>query len=136
MVGRPDVRHACVAAGLSFLLGLGLNQLVLLFIHRPRPYDAGISHLIIARSADWSFPSDHATAALAILATFVLAWLGWRTLMVAAVALLVCPSRICVGTHYLSDVLGGGLTGVIAAAVVRRAYRRGTRLDRLVTGIL
>ena len=49
---RLRLRHACVAAGLSFLIGLGLNQIILLFVHRVRPYDAGVSHLIIERSAD------------------------------------------------------------------------------------
>ena len=34
---RPFVRHVLVAAGLSFLLGEGLNQLILLVLHRPRP---------------------------------------------------------------------------------------------------
>lgn len=134
--GRSHVRHACVAAGLSFLLGEGLNQLILLFVHRPRPYVDGISHLIIAPSPDWSFPSDHATAAVAIFAAFVLARQGWRRWVVAALALLVCLSRVYVGTHYVSDVLGGGLTGLAAAVLVRWGYREGTRLDRMVTGIL
>jgi undecaprenyl-diphosphatase len=48
--------------GFSFLLGLAINQLILLFIHRVRPYDAGVTNLLIARSGDFSFPSDHATA--------------------------------------------------------------------------
>jgi undecaprenyl-diphosphatase len=38
--------------------------------------------------------------------------------------------------HYVSDVLGGALTGIAAALLVRVLYREGTRLDRLVTGIL
>jgi undecaprenyl-diphosphatase len=63
---RPHTRHALVAAGLSFLLGLAFNQLILLFVHRMRPYDGGVTHLLIARSADPSFPSDHATATFAI----------------------------------------------------------------------
>jgi undecaprenyl-diphosphatase len=69
---RVHVRHTCMAAGLSFLIGLGLNQIILLYVHRIRPYDAGLSHLIINRSGDWSFPSDHATATFAIAASFLL----------------------------------------------------------------
>src|SRR4051794_12742815 len=88
------VRHACVAAGLSFLIGLGLNQIILLFAHRVRPYDAHISHLIVNRSADWSFPSDHATATFAIAATFLLHGIGRRALAFLAAALLVCVSRV------------------------------------------
>src|SRR5579859_7665857 len=67
---RIHVRHTCVAAGISFLIGLSFNQLLLLFVHRVRPYDAGVSHLLIPPSHDWSFPSDHATAAFAIAAAF------------------------------------------------------------------
>ena len=44
---RVHVRHTCIAAGLSFLIGLGVNQIVLLFVQRVRPYDAGVSHLIM-----------------------------------------------------------------------------------------
>src|SRR5579872_657475 len=69
-IERTHVRHTCIVAGLSFLLGLGFNQIVLLFIHRVRPYDAGVTHLIISKSPDWSFPSDHSTAVMAIVAAF------------------------------------------------------------------
>ncbi|MDE1969814.1 MAG: phosphatase PAP2 family protein [Alphaproteobacteria bacterium] len=133
---RLRVRHTCVAAGLSFLIGLALNQIVLLFVHRVRPYDAGLTHLIIGRSSDWSFPSDHATATVAIAAAFL--FHGWqrRALGFAIGALLVCVSRIYVGTHYLTDVLGGAVTGIVAAGVVRWLYWEGTWADRFVTRIL
>lgn len=133
---RIRVRHACVAAGLSFLIGLAFNQVVLLFVHRVRPYDAGLTHLIIARSTDWSFPSDHATATIAIVAAFL--FHGWRkrALGLFIGALIVCVSRIYVGTHYFTDVLGGAATGIIAAGAVRWLYWEDTWVDRLVTGIL
>lgn len=132
---RPHVRHAALAAGLSFLLGLAVNQAILLFVHRLRPYDAGITHLIVAPSADWSFPSDHATASMAVVAALALQGLPRRALVLLVPALLVCWSRVYIGTHYITDVLGGALTGVIAAVVVRLLFREGTRLDRFATGI-
>ena len=135
-IDRMHVRHTCIAAGLSFLIGLGLNQIILLFVHRVRPYDAGVSHLIISKRPDWSFPSDHATASIAIVATFALHGLPHRTLLFGLLALLICWSRIFVGTHYLTDVLGGSLTGVIAAMLAWVFYREGSRLDRFATGIL
>jgi undecaprenyl-diphosphatase len=133
---RLHVRHACVAAGLSFLIGLGLNQIILLFVHRVRPYDAGISHLIVNRSADWSFPSDHATATFAIATAFLLHGIRRRALVFLAAALLVCVSRVYVGTHYAGDILSGAVTGVIAAGVMRSLYWEGTRVDRFVTRLL
>ena len=135
-IDRTHVRHSCIAAGLSFLIGLGLNQIILLFVHRVRPYNAGVSHLIISQSPDWSFPSDHATASIAIVAAFALHGLPGRTLLFGVVALLICWSRIFVGTHYLTDVLGGSLIGVVAAMLVWVFYREGSRLDRAATGIL
>jgi undecaprenyl-diphosphatase len=134
--GRLHVRHTAVAAGLSFLIGLGLNQIILLFLHRVRPYDAGITHLIISRSSDWSFPSDHATATFAIAAAFLFHGLRTRALAFLAGALLVCVSRVYVGTHYVTDVLGGAATGIIAATAVRSLYWEGTTVDRYITKIL
>lgn len=135
-IGRMHTRHVVVAAGLSFLLGLALNQLILLSVHRLRPYDSGVTHLLIARSGDFSFPSDHATATFAIAAAFLLHGLRRRGLGFLVAATVVTFSRVYLGTHYASDVVAGALTGIIAAVVVRSAYWEGTRADRLITGIL
>ncbi len=133
---RQSVRHACVAAGLSFIIGLGINQIILLFVHRVRPYDAGLTHLIISPSTDWSFPSDHATASFAIAASFLLHRNWRRGLLFSGVAALICLSRIYIGTHYASDVIGGVATAFLAAFAVRVLYRKDTRLDRFITGLL
>jgi undecaprenyl-diphosphatase len=84
---RLSVQHTCVSAGLSFVIGLGLNQILLLFVHRIRPYDAGLTHLIISPSSDWSFPSDHATA------SFLFHQLWRRALLISSIAVLICLSR-------------------------------------------
>ncbi|QND68448.1 phosphatase PAP2 family protein [Mesorhizobium loti] len=133
---RYHVRHAALSAGLAFLLGLAINQFILLFAHRIRPYDAGVTHLFISPSADWSFPSDHATATVAIVAAFAMQGLPRRTIVLSIMAFLICWSRIYIGTHYLTDVIGGAVTGVLGAVVVRLSYRENSRLDNLVTRIL
>lgn len=128
-------RHTALAAGATFLLGLGLNQIVLLFVHRPRPYLAGVSHLVIPPSADWSFPSDHATAATGIALAFLLHGYVGRGAPLMVVALLVCVARVWVGTHYVGDVLGGFVTALMAATFVKAAYRPGTRFDTALTSL-
>lgn len=133
---RCHVRHTAICAGLAFLLGLAFNQAIVLFVHRVRPYDAGVTHLLIGRSSDWSFPSDHATATVAIAAAFAMKRLPRRALAFAVIALLVCWSRVYVGTHYFTDILGGALTGIGAAAIVRWGYREDSRVDRFATRIL
>jgi len=133
---RQHTRHVLVAAGFSFLLGLALNQLILLFVHRMRPYDGGVTHLLTARSTDPSFPSDHATATFAIAAAFLLHGIRHLGFGFLAGAVLISFSRIYIGTHYASDILGGALTGIAAAAVVRSIYWEDTRADRFITSIL
>jgi undecaprenyl-diphosphatase len=133
---RDRVRHVLVAAGFSFIIGLAINQLILLGVHRPRPYLFGITHLIIEPSTDPSFPSDHATAAAAIAAGFLLHRFTRRGLAFMGGALLVGVSRVYVGTHYASDVLGGAAIGILAAAIVLPTYRAGTPVDRFLTNLL
>ena len=117
----------------SFILFL--NQVILLFVHRMRPYDAGLTHLLIAPSSDYSFPSDHATASFAIAASFLLYRFYRRGLVFLAAAFLIAFSRVYVGIHYVSDVLGGACTGIVAAILVPLLYREGSRLDRVLTRI-
>ena len=133
---RAHVRHACLSAGLAFLLGLAINQAILLFVHRIRPYDAGVTHLLIAPSADWSFPSDHATASMAIVAAFAMQALPRRTLALLVMAVLICWSRLHIGIHYAGDVAGGAATGIAAALAVRLCYRENSPLDAFATRIL
>jgi undecaprenyl-diphosphatase len=137
--GKEDqrhLRHVIVAAGLSSLGGFAFNQLVLLVVHRVRPYDAGTTHLIVPPSSEWSFPSDHATVAVAIAAAFALHAERPRAVVFGLMAFVVAWSRVYVGTHYLGDVVGGAFTAAIAAGLVRWLYREGTELDRRLTGFL
>jgi undecaprenyl-diphosphatase len=133
---RSHMRHTALAAGLSFLGGLAINQAILLFVHRVRPYDAGMTHLIVPPSTDWSFPSDHTTAVVSVAAAFAFQRLPGRTLGLFAAALLMAFSRVYVGSHYVSDVIGGACTGALAAVAVRAGFREGSRLDRALTAIL
>ena len=92
--------------GLSFLLGLFLNQLIILLVHRARPYDAGLTHLLIPPSTDSSFPSDHATAAFSVVFAYLLHRRFRKALFFAMAGALVAFSRVYLGTHYVGDILG------------------------------
>lgn len=128
-------RYLALLCGASAALGLAVNQGILLMVHRVRPYDVGLTHLIVPPSVDPSFPSDHATFtfALAVALLGAGARRGWLFLIAA---ILISFSRLYVGTHYLSDVLGGALTGAVAAVVCLLAIGENSRLTRTASKIL
>lgn len=119
--GPAEERRGAVTALLAAGGALLVNQGVLLLWSRPRPFDAhpGSVHTLVARSADGSFPSDHAAASVAIATVLLLAHrrLG---LVALGMAVLVCVARVYVGAHYPGDVLAGAAIG---AGVAWLAYR-------------
>lgn len=117
--GRDEQRNLAIEAGLTFVVGLLINQAVLLVVTRIRPYELGITHLIVMPSADPSFPSDHATGAFAIVTALWLNQHARRAILFAIPAALLMLSRVYVGTHYISDVIGGVGTAIAAGILVR-----------------
>lgn len=110
---------APVAVGVTSLV----SHLLKLAIERPRPATAVFAHEI-----DFSFPSGHATgaAALALCVVLLATALGVRRRrVVVAVSVLyatvICVSRLVLGVHYLTDIVGGvavGTAGVLVAGWV------------------
>jgi membrane-associated phospholipid phosphatase len=116
---RHERRSGAVVGTAGAAIGLLINQPIAHAVERLRPYMAhpGHAHLLIARSPDPSFPSDHATGAFA-LAFGV--WLYDRTLgtVLLVLSAILAFSRVYAGTHYPGDVVAGALIGVALAAVL------------------
>ena len=109
-----------VWAGASALVALGIGQLVGNAVNRARPYDtlAGV-HLLVDRTTDFSFPSDHATVVGAVAAGVLFANRRWGT-VAAVLAVLMAFTRVYVGAHYPGDVLAGLAFGALVAAAGQR----------------
>jgi undecaprenyl-diphosphatase len=105
---------------------LVLNVAMKVFFQRPRPSLPWASVL-----PDYSFPSGHTMNAVVFyLALSLIVWsilgrrVGLLAMAVAAVlALGVGISRIYLGYHYLTDVVGGILAGIAWLLVVGTALR-------------
>lgn len=104
-----------------------LNNLVKLVVHRARPHLSDP----VALAGGKSFPSGHAQAAIVgygiLLAVFLpIIPRRWRTLATAVATLLVLLigfSRIALGVHYLSDVIGAYLIGTVWLIGMISAFR-------------
>lgn len=57
-----------------------------------------------------SFPSGHATTICALGACLAILWPRWRALLFALAA-CVAATRFLIGSHYISDVMAGGMLG-------------------------
>jgi undecaprenyl-diphosphatase len=113
-------RRAAVTGTAAAGLALLIAQPIASAIDRPRPFVAhpGSAHLLIARSVDPSFPSDHATAAFAVA---VAIWAYDRAVgaLFLALAVILGFARVYVGTHYPGDVIGGAVLGALVALTLR-----------------
>ena len=102
------------AAGAA-LVALGIGQLIGGAVNRARPYRAMPNvHLLVDKTNDFSFPSDHATVAGAVAVGLLLTNRRWGIVAVA-LAVVMAFTRVYVGAHYPSDVLAGLALGAIVA---------------------
>ena len=99
---------------ISFILTRNLSicfyDLAKDFFHRPRPFLTIKGAVPIITPHSFSFPSGHATLAMASAVVLAHHFPKARKL-VYGLAVLVGLSRIYLGVHYLSDVLGGYVLG-------------------------
>ena len=100
--------------GLAVLMALLVGEVFTLTFQflalRPRPADV---RLIIPTPNFPSFPSGHAAAAFATATVLVLTYRRWRAWLPALIgASLIALSRVYLGVHYPSDILGGAVVGL------------------------
>lgn len=104
-------------AGAGALAAVGINQLIGSLVARARPYEAMPNvHVLIPRTGDFSFPSDHAVAAGAVAAGLVLAQRRLGSVAVV-LAVVMAVARVYVGAHYPADVVAGLLLGAVVVAL-------------------
>lgn len=110
--------------GVNLVLVAGFNVIIKALVRRPRP-----DGFRLVAETGFSFPSGHSMAAMAFYGLIV--WLIWRSAMdrkhrmelsavFALVIVLIGASRIYLGVHYASDVIGGFCAALIWLAFYTR----------------
>lgn len=126
LLDRPGgTRKWKLAAG-SALTSAGLALLINVVLHslwdRPRPYETHSFAHPWSTSTDASFPSDHASASLAI-AFSLLAFDLPVGIAFLLVAVLIAVGRVFIGAHYPGDVAASVVVAAVSAVVVVRFGR-------------
>lgn len=119
---RPDVATHLVIVQLG---SLTLNALLKDIFDRPRPelFEQRGQHAWAA------FPSGHAIASVSVLLTVAILLRrerGWNWPMRVAVVLLIISlySRMYLGVHWPTDIVGGVLVGLVWLATTHTAFHR------------
>ncbi len=87
-----------------------------------------IDHLRNTHFDDFGFPSGHTSEAVTVWGTlFVFFKNTWVRLICGALILLIPLSRMYLGRHFLADVLGGYVVGILLLAFLYRfVYKNGS----------
>ncbi len=128
---KHGTRQAITSAFLALVLGrVFLVEFIRLVLPRDRPFLSLEVIQLIAKDAEQSFPSGHATALFAI-AFAIYVYNKKYGLFLVSLAILVSLFRVMTGVHYPSDILAGALLGLFSAWVINRFLKQ--QIEYIVT---
>lgn len=113
----PSTRAAGIKLGIIELAVTLVVQIFKYLVARVRPYDDLLNVIALRTEKDFSFPSGHTATAFAC-AVFMSSLLSGMGLLIMLLAALIGYSRIYLGVHYPSDVIAGGLIGVLFTLIL------------------
>ena len=110
-----------IALLITAILGEGVLKNI---IKRNRPF-VTLSNLklLITPPASYSFPSGHTASSFAVFGVFYFLNMRYKW-VVFLTAFLIAFSRMYLGVHYFSDIIGGVILGLGVSYVVCSYYKK------------
>ncbi len=130
---EPADLAGLLVAGFGAVAAYGVSELVKVVVAERRPCDGLLQVAVCPPAGDWSFPSNHATAAVALATAIALASRRARR-WVVGVALVVCLSRVAEGVHTTADVVAGAALGAGFVLLLTRLLAG--RVQPVVAGVV
>jgi membrane-associated phospholipid phosphatase len=121
-------RRLAVRLLLLYVLSLFINTWAKELLMQPRPYEYDPRVLQLDISGGGGLPSGHTQGAVVVWG-FIALWVRrrWSTVLAVAMILLVPLSRMYLGMHFPTDLLGGYMLGGLLLWGYARLEPRATR---------
>ena len=109
--------------GALALVSMGLTALIVNIVLKPtlariRPYDLYSVQALIPYQVDYAFPSGHTASSFASALIYLRTLRRPFGILAVVLAALIGLSRLYLGVHYPSDVLGGFLVALVVTTIL------------------
>jgi len=114
--GGKKGRNVALICVVALVIGYFAAEILKIIFARPRPFEVLAGVNLFGIETEYSFPSTHATEVF-IGCTIIGKKYGYIVPLMC-LAVLVSISRVYLGVHYPSDILGGALLGLVISLLI------------------
>lgn len=117
LIAYPKTRAKGISMAISLIIMfISVNIIVKPFIDRARPFEADmeiLKNIAVSLPKDGSFPSGHTAAAFAA-SVCAFCYNKRQGMLLLIIAFLIGISRLYLGVHFPTDVMGGIIFGTLS----------------------
>ena len=105
------------------IIARGFVEVIRFFFHRPRPFADNPAIISLLNETSYSFPSGHAAFFFALSTVVYIYNKRWGVWFFIASS-VIGFARIMAGVHYLTDIIGGAVLGIVVGFGVYKMLKK------------